>query len=83
MAWTIFPSSQFSREAQGVWYFDTALGKQEIMYRRIGENELKTIDALHAILDAEKEYYSKVPADLDRTGRRRAVGRRVIYRMAR
>ena len=32
------------------------------MYRRIGENELGTIDASHAIVDAQKEYYSKVPA---------------------
>lgn len=49
-------------EAQGAWYFATALGKQEILYRRIGENELETIDALHAIVNAQKEYYSKAAA---------------------
>src|SRR5215470_4609511 len=27
-----------------VWYFDTPAGKQEVLYRRIGQNELTTID---------------------------------------
>jgi hypothetical protein len=39
-----------------VWYFDTAAGKQEVLYRRIGRNELATIDVCHAIVDAQKEY---------------------------
>ena len=39
----------------------TSLGKQEILYRRIGENELETVDALHSIVDAQKEYYSQAP----------------------
>jgi hypothetical protein len=43
----------------GAWFFETSLGKQEILYRRIGENELNTIDVLHAIVDAQKEYYSQ------------------------
>lgn len=49
-------------EAHSIWYFETSLGKQEILYRRIGEDELQTIDVLHAIVDAQKEYYSKAPA---------------------
>ena len=48
-------------QANRVWYFETSLGKQEILYRRIGENELNTIDVLHAIVDAQKEYYSQAP----------------------
>jgi hypothetical protein len=48
-------------QVHGVWYFDTALGKQEIVYRRIGENEIETIDVLRAIVEAQKEYYSKAP----------------------
>jgi hypothetical protein len=48
-------------ESHGAWYFDAALGKQEILYRRIGENEVETIDALQAIVDAEKEYYAQDP----------------------
>ena len=38
------------------WYFDTAAGKQEVLYRRIGRNELATIDVCHAMVDAQKEY---------------------------
>lgn len=48
-------------QANGVWFFETSLGKQEIVYRRIGENELNTINVLHAIVDAQKEYYSQAP----------------------
>jgi Protein of unknown function (DUF2950) len=41
------------------WYFDTAAGKQEILYRRIGRNELSVIQVCHELVDAEKEYYSQ------------------------
>jgi len=44
----------------GAWYFDSGLGRREILYRRIGENELETIDVLHAMVDAENEFYSEV-----------------------
>jgi hypothetical protein len=30
----------------GVWYFDSQAGKQEIMYRRIGENELAAMEVM-------------------------------------
>jgi hypothetical protein len=40
------------------WYFDTAAGKQEILYRRIGRNELTVIQTCHELVDAEKEYYA-------------------------
>jgi hypothetical protein len=43
----------------GVWYFDTDAGKQEIVARRIGKNELAAIDACHQLVDAEKQYYKK------------------------
>lgn len=46
-------------QANGAWFFETSLGRQEILYRRVGENELNTIDVVHAIVDAEKEYYSQ------------------------
>src|SRR5208282_2133827 len=49
-------------ELHSAWYFDAALGKQEILYRRVGENELETVDVLHSVVDAEKEYYSQAPA---------------------
>lgn len=38
------------------WIFDTAGGKEEILNRRIGRNELNTIQVLLAIVDAEREY---------------------------
>src|SRR5439155_26570790 len=40
----------------GTWMFDTATGKKELLYRRIGRNELETLDTLHALVDAQKEY---------------------------
>lgn len=40
------------------WYFDTAYGKQEILYRRIGSNELNVIKVCKAIVEAEHDYYA-------------------------
>lgn len=41
------------------WYFDTAAGKQQILYRRIGRNELGVIQVCAELVDAEKEYYGQ------------------------
>jgi Protein of unknown function (DUF2950) len=41
------------------WRFDTAAGREELLARRIGENELDTIKVLQAIVDAEREYASR------------------------
>jgi hypothetical protein len=46
------------------WYFDTSAGKQEILYRRIGRNELAIIQVCLELVDAQKEYYS-LPHDGD------------------
>jgi hypothetical protein len=43
----------------GGWYFDTAAGKKEILYRRIGKNELNAIQVCRELVDAEKEYNAK------------------------
>jgi hypothetical protein len=43
-------------EYNGAWYFDAALGMQEIRYRRIGENEMKALEVCRTLVDAEKEY---------------------------
>src|ERR1035437_6639619 len=40
------------------WYFDTEAGKKEILYRRIGENEISAIRVCHELVAAEKEYHS-------------------------
>lgn len=41
------------------WVFDTKAGKEEILNRRIGRNELNVIEVLHAYVDAQREYASK------------------------
>jgi hypothetical protein len=33
----------------GAWYFDAAAGKEEVLFRRIGENEATAIQACHAL----------------------------------
>jgi len=48
---------------QAGWEFDTAAGRLEILYRRIGHNELDAIQTCLAFVDAQNEY-----ADKDRTG---------------
>src|ERR1700691_480888 len=40
------------------WYFDTEAGKKEILYRRVGRNEMSTIVVCQELVVAEKEYYS-------------------------
>jgi hypothetical protein len=41
------------------WVFDTAKGKEEILNRRIGQNELNAIQAVLAYVDAQREYAMK------------------------
>ena len=40
------------------WYFDTEAAEKEILYRRVGENELSTIRACQQLVAAQKEYYA-------------------------
>jgi len=40
------------------WYFDTEAGKEEILYRRIGRNEVSTIRVCQELVAAQKEYYA-------------------------
>jgi hypothetical protein len=46
------------REAAG-WRFDTKAGSEEILNRRIGRNELNTIEVCRAYVDAQREYVAK------------------------
>jgi hypothetical protein len=48
------------KDANG-WRFDTEAGEDEIINRRIGRNELSTIQACLAYVDAQREYYSRNP----------------------
>lgn len=43
----------------GRWFFDTAAGKEELLNRRIGRNELSTLKAVRAYVEAQREYSSR------------------------
>jgi len=49
-----FPIPMVQRDGQ--WIFDVAAGREEILARRIGENELSTMKALLAYYDAQNDY---------------------------
>lgn len=46
-----------AQNSSGQWYFNTAVGKDEILARRIGKNELLAIDAIGAMANAEEIYF--------------------------
>lgn len=41
------------------WFFDAVAGKEEIINRRIGRNELEAVKVLRAYVDAQREYASE------------------------
>ncbi len=49
------------KKVDGHWRFDTAAGQEEILNRRIGQNELSTIQTMLAFVDAQRDF-----ADLQR-----------------
>jgi hypothetical protein len=50
------------KENEG-WKFDTQAGDDEQLFRRIGRNELYTIDVLADLADAQQEYASEIGAN--------------------
>ena len=46
-------------QKDGGWQFDTAAGREELLARRIGRNELAAIQACLAYFDAQNEYADK------------------------
>lgn len=42
-----------------MWFFDTTAGKQEILYRRVGANEITVIQVCGELAAAQKEYFAK------------------------
>jgi len=44
----------------GQWFFDTAAGKDEVLSRRIGRNELAIIEVCGALAEAQTAYFSQV-----------------------
>ena len=45
---------------QGKWYFDTATGRREILFRRIGSNELDAIRICRGFVEAQKQYAATI-----------------------
>ena len=43
---------------EGKWYFDSAAGKDEMLYRRIGSNELGAIAAARGYVAAQRDYHA-------------------------
>ena len=50
-----FPFPLVQRD--GRWRFDSTAGVEEIVNRRVGDNELATIQSCLAFVDAQREYY--------------------------
>ncbi|HEY5807002.1 MAG TPA: DUF2950 domain-containing protein [Povalibacter sp.] len=49
------------KQSDGHWRFDGVAGVEEVINRRVGENELATIQSCLAFVDAEREYYVRNP----------------------
>ena len=45
------------------WQFDTTQGREEVLTRRIGRNELSVIQVMQAYVDAQQEYYLRNPGN--------------------
>lgn len=48
----------------GVWQFDAVSGRREVLFRRIGRNELSAIQTALAYVDAQNDYASMNPQGL-------------------
>ena len=57
----------------GSWYFDTAAGKDEIVFRRIGKNELAAIGSCRELVEAQKQYFARPPGNLPQQFAQRLV----------
>jgi hypothetical protein len=57
----------------GSWYFDTVAGKDEVLFRRIGRNELAAMDACRELVEAQKQYFAHPPGDLPKQFAQRLV----------
>src|SRR5688572_3780797 len=55
----------------GRWRFDAVTGREELLNRRIGRNELGALASLHAYVDAQREYMAA-----GRDGKARSYARR-------
>jgi hypothetical protein len=53
-----FPVPLVSRN--GTWHFDARAGEREVLYRRIGANETKAIEACHALAEGKEDQQSSI-----------------------
>ena len=58
---------------RGSWYFDTLAGKEEILLRRIGANEIAAMDACRDLVEAQKEYFARPMGNLSKQFAQRLV----------
>lgn len=72
-----FPIPLISKS--GVWQFDTEAGRDEILRRRIGRNELSAIQVSLAYVETQNEYAALDPAGLGRG----VYARRIVSRKGR
>src|ERR1700730_18641521 len=49
-------------EKNGAWHFDSDGGQKEVLFRRIGENELTAIEICHELVSAEKQFLAQPKA---------------------
>ncbi len=57
-----FPIPLVNRDSS--WYFDTAAGKDEIIFRRVGRNETAAMKACRDLVAAQKQYSARPPGEL-------------------
>ena len=53
-------------KSNGTWHFDAATGKDEIVFRRIGKNELSAMDACRELVEAQEQYFARPPRDVSK-----------------
>lgn len=58
---------------QGSWYFNTSAGRDEILLRRIGANEVAAMDACNDLVEAQKEYFARPAGNLSKQFAQRLV----------
>jgi hypothetical protein len=55
-----FPIS-IAKDSSNRWFFDAENGAREVLYRRVGNNELSAIDTCRALVDAQNDYFATRP----------------------
>ena len=63
LGWDAWPFPIPLVKQDGKWIFDTAAGKDEILNRRIGRDELNTISVCRAYVDAQHDYAGECHTD--------------------